>query len=242
VSVAPLDLVAYLRVSTDKQAEQGCGLDVQADAIKQWSAEHGHRVVAWFRDEGVSGSNGLDMRLGLAEALDALRQGLGQGLIIYRLDRLARDLVIQEQLLADLRRIGVVAVTTSAAETALLEDDPDDPTRRLVRQVLGAVSEFERAMIALRMRSGRRRKHEHGGYAYGAPAFGYAAEARALAPIDQEQEAIVRIVELRARGLTLREIATALETEGIRTKRGGRWHPKVVRDILNRTTHTGATA
>jgi DNA invertase Pin-like site-specific DNA recombinase len=97
-------------------------------------------------------------------------------------------------------------------------------------------------MIALRMRSGRRRKHEHGGYAYGAPAFGYAAEARTLAPIEHEQEAIVRIIELRARGLTLREIAIALETEAIRTKRGGRWHPKVVRDILNRTTRTGATA
>ena len=63
-----------------------------------------------------------------------------------------------------------------------------------------------------------------------------------LAPIEQEQEAIVRIIELRARGLTLREIATALETEEIRTKRGGRWHPKVVRDILNRTTRIGATA
>ena len=47
-------------------------------------------------------------------------------------------------------------------------------------QTVGSFAEFERAMIALRMRSGRRRKHEHGGYAYGAPAFGYAAEARAL--------------------------------------------------------------
>jgi DNA invertase Pin-like site-specific DNA recombinase len=242
MTAGSLDLVAYLRVSTDKQAEQGCGLDVQADAIERWAGAHGHRIAGWFRDEGISGSNGLDMRLGLAEALDALREGLGEGLIVYRLDRLARDLVTQEQLLADLRRIGVVAFTTSAAETALLEDDPEDLTRRLVRQVLGAVSEFERAMIALRMRSGRRRKHEHGGYAYGAPAFGYAAEARALAPIDQEQEAIVRIIELRARGLTLREIAMALEAEEIRTKRGGKWHPKVVRDILNRTTRTGATA
>ncbi len=237
-----LRLVAYLRVSTDKQAEQGCGLDVQADAIEEWTIEHGHRVVGWFRDEGVSGSNGLDMRLGLAEALDALRDGFGEGLIVYRLDRLARDLVIQEQLLADLRRMGAEMFTTSAAETELLQDDPDDPTRRLVRQVLGAVSEFERSMIALRMRSGRRRKHEHGGYAYGAPAFGYAAEARALAPIDQEQEAIVRIIELRAHGLTLREISTALEVEDFQTKRGGRWHPKVVRDILNRATRTGSTA
>jgi DNA invertase Pin-like site-specific DNA recombinase len=90
-----LRVVGYLRVSTDKQAEEGLGLDVQEQAIRTWAKSTGHRVVAWFRDEGVSGSNGLDARDGLAEALDALRTRAAGGLVVYRLDRLARDLVLQ---------------------------------------------------------------------------------------------------------------------------------------------------
>src|SRR2546426_9291882 len=52
-----MNVVAYLRVSTDRQAEEGLGLDVQKHAIRAWAKQHGNRIVAWARDEGVSGSN-----------------------------------------------------------------------------------------------------------------------------------------------------------------------------------------
>jgi DNA invertase Pin-like site-specific DNA recombinase len=68
------------------------------------------------------------------------------------------------------RRLGGGAFSTSAAESGYLVDDPDDPSRKLIRQILGAVSEYERAMIPLRLRSGRHRKAKHGGFAYGAAA------------------------------------------------------------------------
>src|SRR5947209_18158524 len=103
---ATLDVVGYLRVSTDRQAEEGLGLDVQREAIERWAGEHQHRIVQWCADEGVSGSNGLDCRIGLGDAIEALREGQARGLVVYRLDRLARDLVLQEQLLADVRRLG----------------------------------------------------------------------------------------------------------------------------------------
>ncbi len=54
------------------------------------------------------------------------------GIAVYRLDRLARDLVLQEQLLAEVRRMGGQLFTTSAAEAGYLADDPDDPSRRLI--------------------------------------------------------------------------------------------------------------
>ena len=63
-----MKVAAYLRVSTDRQAEEGLGLEVQEQTIRGWARQHGHRVVLWARDEGVSGSNGLDMREGLADA------------------------------------------------------------------------------------------------------------------------------------------------------------------------------
>src|SRR5947209_5180061 len=141
-------IVGYLRVSTDRQAEEGLGLDVQRDAIRTWAKANGHRVAKWCSDEGVSGSNGLDGRDGLAEALGALRDGRADALAVYRLDRLARDLVLQEQLLAEVWRMGSRVWSTSPSEDAYLDPNgaADDPSRTLIRQILGAVAQYERAM------------------------------------------------------------------------------------------------
>ncbi len=231
-----MKLVAYLRVSTDRQAEEGLGLEVQEHAIRAWAREHGHKITKWARDEGVSGSNGLDARLGLADALNALRSREASGLVVYRLDRLARDLVLQEQLLADVRRMGAELFSTSAAEAGYLTDDPDDPSRKLIRQVLGAVNEYERAMISLRLRSGRRRKADNGGFAYGAPPYGYHVQAGELVPDEREQAAVVRMRTLRAEGGSYRQIAARLTAEGHAPKRGTTWQPMTIRQILSRPT------
>jgi len=149
-------------------------------------------------------------------------------------DRLARDLVLQEQLLADVRRHGADVFSTSAAEASYLTDDPDDPSRKLIRQVLGAVNEYERAMIALRLRSGRRRKHDNGGYAYGSPPYGSRAQGRTLVEHPDEQAALRRMHELRRDGRSYRAIAATLQAEGHHPKRGSLWYPMTVRQILVR--------
>lgn len=226
-------VVAYLRVSTDRQAEHGLGLDVQEAALKEWARASGRRIVATCTDEGISGSNGLEERDGLAEALHLLREGHADALAVYRLDRLARDLVIQEQLLAEVWRIGAEVYSTASGE-ADLRDDPDDPSRRMIRQILGAVSEYERAMIVLRLRRGRARKAEQGGFAYGSPAFGYRSEDGELVPDEREQAALTRIFELHRQGASLRSIATILQNEGHRPKRGDRWHPVTVSRVIER--------
>jgi DNA invertase Pin-like site-specific DNA recombinase len=227
-------VAAYLRVSTDRQAEEGLGLEIQEQTIRGWARQHGHRVVLWARDEGVSGSNGLDMREGLADALQAVRDHQAEGLVVSRLDRLARDLVLQEQLLADVRRMHAEVFSTSAAEASYLSDDPDDPSRKLIRQVLGAVNEYERAMIALRLRSGRRRKAENGGYAYGSPPYGWRAVGRELIEDADEQTALRRMRELRVGGSSFREIAAVLQAEGHAPKRGACWYPMTIRQMLRR--------
>lgn len=228
-------IASYLRVSTDRQAEEGLGLDVQAAACQKWAKASGHRIVAAYRDEGISGSNGLDTRIGLTDALTALRDGQVAGIVVYRLDRLARDLVLQESLLAEIRRLGGELFTTSAAEAGYLADDPDDPSRRLIRQVLGAVNEYERSMIALRLRSGRRAKAERGGFAYGSPALGYRAEGGELVDVADEQTTVARIVELHGAGASLRTICDTLTAEGRQTKRGSTaWHPQTVARIIRR--------
>jgi len=227
-------IVGYLRVSTDRQAEQGHGLDVQERTIRDWARRHGHRLVGIHRDEGVSGSNGLGSRIGLADALELLRDGKADGIVVYRLDRLARELVVQEQILAEIKRMGGQAFSTSDAEAGYLTDDPNDPARKLIRQVLGAVSEYERSMVALRLRSGRKRKAEKGGFAYGSPHYGTRAVAGELVPDEREQATLARIRELRDAGLSLRKMAEVLTAEGHRPKRAERWHPQSLARIVAR--------
>jgi DNA invertase Pin-like site-specific DNA recombinase len=229
-------VAGYVRVSTDRQAEEGYGLDVQRDAIRAWAKAHRRRVTLWFSDEGVSGTKDLADRPGLADALDAVRNREVGGIVVARLDRLARDLVLQEQLLAEVRRLGGQVFTASAGEAGYLEDDPDDPSRRLIRQVLGAVAEYERSMIALRLRSGRKRKREQGGFAYGSPRFGTRAEGGELVLDETEAETLARITELHGEGLSTRAIADRLNAEGLQSKRGGEWYSATVARVLRRAT------
>lgn len=134
------------------------GLEVQRRAIRSWCRAGQHRLVALEADEGVSGT--LIERAGLAGALALLRAGTARCLVVHRLDRLARDLVLQEQLLGECWRMGASVSSTAAGEDAYLGDDPADPSRRLIRQVMGAVSAYERDMVTLRLATGRRHKAE----------------------------------------------------------------------------------
>ncbi len=89
-------LVAYLRVSTIEQAVHGFGLDSQRAAIRTAANALDARVVAWCADEGKSGALGVDARPGLAEALAMIDNGDAEGLIVRDLDRLAREITVQE--------------------------------------------------------------------------------------------------------------------------------------------------
>jgi DNA invertase Pin-like site-specific DNA recombinase len=228
-------LVPYLRVSTDRQASEGTGLDVQLDTIKRWAKANGHKLTAPCTDQGVSGTKELDNRPGLLEAVDALKDRRADGIVVYRLDRLARDVMLQETLLADIKRKGCRLYSTSDSENEFLVDDPTDPSRKLIRTILGSVAEYERSMIALRLRSARDRKAANGGYAgFGSPAFGLRSDGGRLVPDEREQLAVKRIVQLRSQDYSLPRIVEQLAHEGITSKHGGPWHPTTVARVLQR--------
>lgn len=227
-----MKVVVYCRVSTGRQVQEGLSLDGQEQEGRAWAKANRHRVVAVCRDEGVSGATDLDERDGLAEAVDLLRDGQADALWVEHLDRLARDLMVQESVLRDVWQAdGRVFVDGEGQE--LPRDDPDAPDRRMIRQVLGAVAEYERAMTVLRLRRGRRRKAERGGYAYGSPPFGTRTKDRQLVPDPDEAETVRRIVELRDQGQSLRSIVDTLHTEGRPPKRGDRWYPQTVARVLD---------
>lgn len=227
--------VAYLRVSTDQQADSGQGLDIQEDACRAWARKHRHRLVDVVRDLGVSGTTDVAARPGLSRVMALLAAEKADGIVVFRLDRLARDLVLQETFLDDLHRRGRELHSCSPTEDAHLENAEDDPSRALVRQILGSVAQYERAMTRLRLRAGRDRKRAAGGYAAGPPPYGFAAVKGDLVPVPAEQSAIRLMRKLHGDGQSYRQIGEELTRRGIRSRAAhGKWRPGTIWDILRR--------
>jgi DNA invertase Pin-like site-specific DNA recombinase len=142
--------------------------------------------------------------------------------VIERLDRLARDLMVQETIVADLRKNGFELV--SVAEPDLMANDP---TRILVRQMMGAVAQYEKSQIVLKLRGARVRKRAKEGRCEGRKPYGY---------YDGEAATLERLKALRAEGLGFDRIAARLNEEGVATRTGRPWHGVVVNRILTGRT------
>jgi DNA invertase Pin-like site-specific DNA recombinase len=228
-----VDLVAYLRISSESQID-GYGLELQREAIRAWARSDGHRVVHECVDVGVPGTRDAVDRPGLTEALDWLRPPpKGRGLVVARIDRLARRLDVQETVLGVCWKAGA-SVFTVAGEVQ--RDDADDPMRKFVRQVMGGVAELERSLVESRLRAGRAAKAAAGKHAVGAHRYGMTSGGPAKDSITNpvEQAALTRILELRAQGQSYRAICATLDSEGLRPRRAAAWSPAVVRVIAQR--------
>jgi DNA invertase Pin-like site-specific DNA recombinase len=174
-----LRLITYARVSTDRQAEEGAGLEVQVRAMRAWARSHGHRIVEIVevvRDEGMSGTLDAADRPALTAALEAVEGGRADGLVVHRLDRLGRSLTTLEAVSVKVWSMGGRVFTVDLGEVD--RDDPTDPMRTALRQIVGVLAQLERGMITARMKAARALKAEAGGYAgEGSPPFGWRAEA-----------------------------------------------------------------
>ncbi len=213
---------AYLRASTE---EQHTSPRAQRDAIDAWAKKDGAIVVAVHEDLGVSGGAELDRRPGLLAALDSVRAHRAKILVVAKRDRLARDVMIAAMVERLVEREKAQIVSADGAGNG------DGPEALLMRSIINAFSMYERALIRARTRAALAAKKRRG-EVVGTVAYGY-RRTGALVVADEREQEIVRVVgELRAAGLSLREIAAELTGRGFTTRRGGRWFPETVRSIL----------
>jgi DNA invertase Pin-like site-specific DNA recombinase len=228
--------VAYLRCSGLGQVD-GDTWDRQEAAITKYARAHGMSVAQgdWFRDEGVSGTKDMGDRPGLAALLDRVESNGVRVVLVENATRLARDLMVSEVILAQLRDAGCTVVDCDG-NTNLIDDTDDDPTRRLIRQVLGAVAEFDRRVTVLKLRAARDRKSRKCGP-------GRRIEGRKpYGTRPGEAAVIARIRELHRKPhgsetrRSLGDIVKILNAENRPTRSGKPWTKESVRLVIARGT------
>ncbi|MFO1010545.1 MAG: recombinase family protein [Planctomycetota bacterium] len=222
--------IGYIRVSTDGQAQDGISLDAQKAKLESWAKLNDEPELIVFKDAGVSGSS-MSQRPGLKDALDAVCKRKGT-LIVYSLSRLARStrdtLTISERLAkagAQLVSLSERLDTSSAAGT-------------MIFRLLAVLAEFERDQVAERTKSAMAHMRKTGRRISRYPPFGWDFDpaGEVLVVNRAEQRVLQRIRKFRDQGMTLRQIAAALNERDVPTKQGGDggWSPKVVRSLLLR--------
>lgn len=213
----PQSLVAYRRVSTDKQGRSGLGLEAQEAAVARFAEAHGGDIVARFTEVESGKRND---RPELLKALAACRKHKAT-LVIAKLDRLARNVAF----ISGLMEAGVdfIAVDMPSAT-------------RLTIHILAAVAEHEREMISVRTKAALQARKARGDR-LGAPdpTVGSAAGvARIKARAAAYANNVMPIInDVRSSGIeTLAGIAAALNSRGIKSARGGAWHPATVARVI----------
>jgi DNA invertase Pin-like site-specific DNA recombinase len=210
-------VVGYVRVSTD---EQRLGPEAQLAALRAWCEARGAELVSVHEDHGVSGAAELDKRPGLLAALDALSEHGAGVLLVAKRDRLARDVIVAAMVERMADRSGAAVVAADGA------GEGEGPEALLMRRMVDAFAEYERAMIRARTRAALAAKSRRGERTGQVP-FGYALAADGVRLVEHpgEQAVIREIREMRAAGMSLRAIADAVNAE---CNAGRRMHASLV--------------
>jgi DNA invertase Pin-like site-specific DNA recombinase len=200
-----LKAIAYIRVSTE---EQHLGPEAQLAAIEQWAMRQGVTLVAIHRDLGVSGATPLADCTGLMAALEDLGTHSAGMLIVAKRDRLARDVMKAAMVEARAEALGARITSTAG------EGDGTDPSAKLMRQIVDAFAEYERALIGARTKAALAAKKAKGERIGGIP-YGFSDVDGKLVANEDEQRVIIEAKYLSSTGLSMRGICAKFTIEGV---------------------------
>lgn len=202
------DVIGYIRVSTEEQADSRAGLEAQRAAIQAEATRRGWHLIEVVEDAGFSGK---DLRRpGIAAALETLRSHRADTLVVAKLDRLSRSML-------DFAALMDRATREHWALVALdLGVDTSTPSGEMMANVLATFAQFERRLIGQRTKDALAQKVAQG--------------IKLGRPVEMSEEVRARIVAERAAGRSFSAIARRLTAEAIPTAQGGRqWYPSTVR-------------
>ncbi len=211
--------IAYLRTSSaanvgsDKDSDKR-----QRAAITGFARANGYEIIAEFYDAGVSGADAVTERPGFIAMLDRIAGNGVRVIIVESPDRFALDLAVQLAGHDYLKRLGVMLVPASAPDFFL----EDTPTAVLVRQVLGAIAQFEKASLVAKLKAARERKRKATGRCEGNK------------PLAETRPEVVALVRELAPSMSYRTISAELAGRGYLTRGGKPFAASQVQRMLGR--------
>jgi len=208
--------VAYIRVSTGKQAKSGLGLEAQTEAIRAFAKTEGYKIDGSFEEhESGKGADALDRRPKLAAAIKAAKKA-GGPVIVSKLDRLSRDVHFISGLM--MHKVPFIV--------AELGSDVDP----FVLHLFAALAQKERSLISSRTREGLKAARARGQTLGGWTAGSEASKRQA----DELAERMKPILTELAHLPSARQIAAELNRRGIKSATGGQWSSKTVGRLQDR--------
>jgi DNA invertase Pin-like site-specific DNA recombinase len=147
--------VAYFRTSSATNVGQDKdSLARQEAAVRDYAARNDIEIVAEYYDAAVSGADPVTQREGFGLMLQRIAGNGVRTILVETANRFARDLMVQETGWKMLQDLGVELVAVDSPASFV----EDTPTANMVRQILGAVAEFDRALTVAKLRGARERK------------------------------------------------------------------------------------
>ncbi len=220
--------VIYARFSPRRNAEKCESNDMQIETCRGYCERQGYTVRAVFEDKALSGD--IEDRDGLWDAVDALKRG--SVLVVWKLDRLARDVYLSCQIERDVAKRGASIVSTTGEGTW-----GDTPADELTRGIVNLFAQFEKRVTAARTKAAMLRHQRKGRRMSHNVPYGWRNDPNDPARMlkhDGEQEVIARMVELDGKKYNPRRIARILASEGFLTRTGKVFHHSVIAAVLNR--------
>lgn len=232
-SPSPLTAAAYIRVSTEDQAE--FSPDAQRKAILRWASSNGYAVDPQyiFVDEGISGRRAEKRPAFMA--MIAAAKGKNHpfdAILVHKFDRFARsreDSVVYKSLLKKEYGVRVISITESIE---------DDKFSIILEAMLEAMAEYYSVNLSEEVKKGMTEKAHRGGL-QSAPPFGYRAEQNALVPVPEEAALVQELFRRYVAGEGCYPLARWLNDQGVRTKRGNPFDNRAVSYILQNPVYVG---
>ncbi len=194
----------------------------QRAAVSAFAKAAGYHIVAEYSDDGVKGADPVDQRAGFAAMLKHIAGNGVRTLLVETASRFARDLIVQETGWRFLRDTGINLIAVDSPASFLDET----PTAVLIRQVLGAVSQFEKAALVAKLKAARDRKKA---------ATGKCGGRYSVAESSPQTVALAKKLArypVHGQKRSLRDVAAELEAAGYVTGAGTRYGAAAVARMI----------
>lgn len=221
-----MNVFGYTRVSGQGQVEKD-GFPRQNEAIRAFCEKHGLALEQAFREEAVSGTvEGMD-RPKFSAMIALMEERQIKAFVVERMDRLARDLMVSELLLGECRKRGIMVFSVDQGTLTDMASDGVDPTRVLIRQIIGALAQWDKSNLVRRLRLARERVRAKTGRCEGPKPFGQTVV---------EQDFIRMVLHIRSTGTSIQGIADMLNEQGFPNTKApsGVWRKSAVANFLER--------